>query len=64
VEGPEVANHSVRREVARGQHPERHLLVQIAGNLARAEHARGVPRLCSAAKRWVSAVVLDGKFGP
>jgi hypothetical protein len=29
VEGPEVSDRAVRGEVARGQHPERHVLVQL-----------------------------------
>ena len=42
VQGPEVADRAVRREVARRQHPEGHVLVELPGDLARAEHARGV----------------------
>jgi hypothetical protein len=42
MERPEIADRPVRREVARRQHPKGHVLVQLAGDLARAEHPRGV----------------------
>ena len=34
MEGPEVADRAVRGKVARCQHPERHVLVQLARDLA------------------------------
>ena len=42
VEGAEVPDGAMRGEVARAQHPEGHVFVQLAGNLARAEDSRGV----------------------
>jgi hypothetical protein len=42
MEGAEVTDRSVRREVARAQHPEGDVLVQLVGDLARAEHPAGV----------------------
>jgi len=43
VQRTEVADSAVPGEVARAQHPKRQILVQPALDLARAEHACGVP---------------------
>ncbi len=42
VQRPKVAQRAVRRKVAGSQHPERHVLMQLARQLPRREHARGV----------------------
>ena len=42
MQRPEVADRAVLGEVASPQHPERQILVQLAFDLAQAEHAGGV----------------------
>jgi hypothetical protein len=42
VEGPEVADRAVAREVACRQHPKGQVLMQPPIDLARAEHATGI----------------------
>ena len=42
VQRAKVAQRALLGEVARGQHPECHVLMQLPGNLARGENAAGV----------------------